>query len=107
MVLFHSHFVEACRQVQHHYRRLVEQYKSRGGEKVRLRFARMELGALVEDAHVQALGVEAVPIVHVYRNGRPLVASVATGNKAYMFKSPVRQVLDTCHRRNDDVEWQE
>lgn len=97
VILYHSHFVEACRHAQHQLRSVIDYY---GG---RVEFARVEETVLRND-DLMALGVDRYPYIQIYRNGE-LVSAFATG-PSYMFKKAVFDSIDGLLNRSE-AEWLE
>jgi thioredoxin-like negative regulator of GroEL len=86
VVLYHSHFVEACHRAQQQIRTIQDYYK-----KESIQFARIEIGAL-SDEQMKEKKIVSTPFVEVYRR-RELVESFATG-PSYMFKRKVYGAID-------------
>lgn len=98
IVMFHSHFVQACNRAQHLFRRMAESSSAKDG----VVFARIEASALSESS-LRALEVERYPHVQMYKDGK-CVASFSIP-QTYAFKTIVWNSLDVVKRRQPN-EWQ-
>lgn len=98
VVMFHSHFVQACNRAQHHFRRMAENSAANEG----VVFARIESTAMSESS-LRSLEVERYPHVQMYKDGK-CVASFSVP-QTYTFRTIVWNSLDEVKRRQPN-EWQ-
>lgn len=99
VVLFHSHFEQACFRAQHQYKRIAEQYQ----HEQYFSMTRIERSVL-SDSTLQDLGIERYPHIQVYKDGN-CVASFSIP-QTYIFFKMVGESLDAIRNRTSK-EWQD
>ena len=98
VVLYHSHFEEACKRAQHQYRRLAE-----GPHGKDFFLARIETSVL-SDSTLQELGITTYPFVQVFKDGK-CVASFSIP-LSYMFNRLMGDSLKLIKQRSRE-QWEE
>jgi hypothetical protein len=99
VVLFHSHFEQACYRAQRQYKRIAEQPL----HKEFFSMTRIERSVL-SDSTLQDLGIERYPHIQVYKDGN-CVASFSIP-QTYIFSKMVGDSLDTIRNRTSKA-WQD
>ena len=113
VIMYHSHYEQACVRAQHQYRKVAEYYSEKRetnngntapvSDPTILLFTRIEV-SLLDGTVLSGLGIQKYPHIQIYRKGQ-CVASFSI-SQSFTFTESLHDSIDSVLIRND-IEWKD